>query len=102
MVKGGTHPTFEDPGARETSSLLRTLEETSGENTLKVQTLRKKITLSSSETRRRVEMGRARCLALDLGWMLVAVERTEGEEVLEKASNFPTKRPRGSLGEEER
>jgi len=49
---------------------------------LKVQTLRKKITLSSSDTRRRGE-GR---LALDLGRLLVTEERTEGgEEVLEKS-----------------
>ena len=52
---------------------------------MKVQTLRKKITLSSSDTRRRGEVGRARRPALDLGWLLVTEERTEGgEEVLEK------------------
>ena len=85
MDKGSTRPTSEDPGARETGSLLRTLEETSGGNTLKVQTLRKKITLSSSDSRRRGEVESARRLALDLGRLLVTEERTEGgEEVLEK------------------
>jgi len=50
-----------------------------------VQTLKKKITLSSSLTRKRGEVKRARCLALDLRWLLVTVEKTEeGEEVLEK------------------
>jgi hypothetical protein len=56
MDKGSTRPTSEDPGARETGSLLRTLEETSGGNTERVQTLRKKITLSSSDRRRRGEV----------------------------------------------
>jgi len=50
-----------------------------------MQTLRKKITLSSSEKSRRKEVGRASCPALGLGWLLVTEERTEGEEeVLEK------------------
>ena len=80
MGKGSTRPTSENPGARETGSLLRTLEETSGGNTLKVQTLRKKITLSSSDTRRRGEVESARRHALDLGRLLVTVERTEGGE----------------------
>jgi hypothetical protein len=85
MEKGSTRPTSENPGARETGSLLRTLEETSGGNTLKVQTLRKKITLRSSDTRRRGEVESTMRLALDLGWLLVTEERTEGgEEVLEK------------------
>jgi len=43
-----------------------------------VQTLRKKITLSSSERSRRVEVGRAMCLALDLGWLLVTEEDRKG------------------------
>ena len=77
MDKGSTHPTSEDPGARETGSLLRTLEDTSGGNTERVQTLRKKITLSSGDSRRRGELGSTRRLALDLGWLLVTEARTE-------------------------
>jgi len=73
--KGSTRPTSEDPGARETGSLLRTLEETSGGNTEIVQTLRKKITLSSSDRKRRGEVESARRPALELGWLLVTVER---------------------------
>jgi len=57
----------EDPGARDTGLLLRILEETLGRNALKVQMLRKKIKLSSSERSRREEVGCTRCLALDLG-----------------------------------
>ena len=33
MDKGSTRPTSEDPGARDTDSLLRSLEDTSGGNT---------------------------------------------------------------------
>jgi len=85
MDKGGTRPTSEDPGARETGSLLRTFEDTSVGNTEKVQTLRKKLTLSSSDRRRRGEVESVRRPALDLGWLLVTEERTEDEEeVLEK------------------
>ena len=98
MDKGSTRPTSEDPGARETGSLLRTLEETSGGNTERVQTLRKKITLSSSDRRRRGEVVTARRLALDLGW-LVTVERIKGEEeVLEEGFHPSHQATSGATG----